>query len=233
MTTLNTSLDINKTFQYLTKNDFISAFGRDRTVLVIKDYKKLTFNFNTVNESLLLRNQKNAQVRDIEILGDVIRPTQVKLVNLQPKLDTDSTLLFCLDKMAVNDEETDEKKSADPKKRKTCAIGKLLNINLFRRQLKAKTFLELEQSEREKLATVLDHDRFKDKSMFHYISQKQLVKQSDYEEPDFIPLSPPSDTDYEQNYSLNPPDVHDLFDLEVNDSDYMIVEEFLDEEEEV
>lgn len=228
---MNTSLDINKTFLYLTKNDFIKAYGQERTVLVTKDYKKFKFNFNTVNDSLLLNNQKNARVRNVEILGDVIRPTQVKLVNLQSKPDSDSSLLFCLDEMDVDDEETEEIKSEEPKTSKPCAIGKLLNINLFRRRLRAKKFLELEQSEREKLATVLDHDRFKDKSLFHYISEKNLVTQSDYEEPDFILLSPPSDSDYEQSYSLDSPSVHDLFDIEIEDTDYLIVEEFLDEEE--
>jgi hypothetical protein len=222
-------LDVNKTFMYLTKADFVKAFGLDRTLIVAKDYKNIRLNFHSDNDSLLIKNQKNLTVKSIEILGDVLRPIEMKLVNSQHQQNDDSSLLFCLDEMA-SDEEESQFTPIHPKKQQPCAIGSRLNINLFRRRLKAKKFLELDEAEKATLAKVLDHDRFKDKSVFHYVRDKQLVSPGDYENPDFIPLSQPSDTDYEQSYSQEAPSVHDLFDIEV-DLDYEMVEEFLDEEE--
>jgi hypothetical protein len=222
-------LDVNKTFMYLTKADFVKACGLDRTLIVAKDYKNIRLNFHSDNDSLLIKNQKNLTVKSIEILGDVLRPIEMKLVNSQHQQNDDSSLLFCLDEMA-SDEEESQFTPIHPKKQQPCAIGSRLNINLFRRRLKAKKFLELDEAEKATLAKVLDHDRFKDKSVFHYVRDKQLVSPGDYENPDFIPLSQPSDTDYEQSYSQEAPSVHDLFDIEV-DLDYEMVEEFLDEEE--
>jgi hypothetical protein len=226
---LNSSLNVNKSFMYLTKLDFVKAFGLDRTLIVAKDYKNIRLNFHSDNDSLLIKNQKNLSVKNVEIIGDVLRPTELKLVNLQNQQNIDTSLLFCLDEMA-NDEEASQITPICPNKQKPCAIGSKLNINLFRRRLKAKKFLELDETEKASLAKVLDHDRFKDKSIFHYIRDKQLVSPSDYENPGFIPLSQPSDSDYEQSYSQEAPSVHDLFDIEV-DLDYEMVEEFLDEEE--
>lgn len=183
---LNISLDANKTFLYLTKNDFIKAFG-DRTMIVAKDFQTIKLHFNADSESLLLKNQKNLAVKSVEILGDVLRPTELKLVNTNPKQDSDSSLLFCLDEMTSDDGESQKSKSHP--KRKRCAIGQSLNINLFRRRMKVKKFLEMEESEKTELATVLDFDKFKDKSLFHYINEKKLVEPLDYEEPDFLPLS--------------------------------------------
>lgn len=96
--------------------------------------------------------------------------------------------------------------------------------------------MELSESERAQLAkSLLDVDHFKGKSIFHYVNAKQLVQPNDYQEPDFITLTEPPDTEYEQNYSQNAPSVHDLFDIPVDsleDTEYEMME-YLDDEEDV
>jgi hypothetical protein len=243
MRLLNNSLQSSKSYFYLTKNDFIKGFGEQKAVMIVKDFKNIRFNFDSGNDdnSLLLSNHKQAMLRDVHIIGDVLQPTQLKLLNSQEKQSIDSNLLFCLDEdMDDDDEDLKEKKSAKAKispKLKQSAIGQSLNINLFRRRLKTKKFLELSESERTQLATsVLDVDRFKGKSIFHFVNAKQLVQPNDYFEPDFITLTEPPDTEYEQNYSQHAPSVHDLFDIPVDeqlsleDTEYEMME-YLDDEE--
>jgi hypothetical protein len=242
MKLLNNSLQASKSYFYLTKNDFVKGFGEQKVVMIVKDFKNIRFNFDSGNDdnSLLLSSHKQAMLRDVHIVGDVLRPTQLKLLNSQAKQNIDSNLLFCLDEDMDDDEDLKEKKSAKSKfrpKLKPSAIGQSLNINLFRRRLKPKKFLELSESERTQLATsVLDVDRFKGKSIFHYVNAKQLVQSNDYEEPDFITLAEPPDTEYEQNYSQHAPSVHDLFDIPVDeqlsleDNEYEMME-YLDDEE--
>lgn len=235
---LKASLESSKSYLYLTKNDFVNGLGHQKTVIVAKDYRNIRFNFEgSGDSSLLLSNHKQASFRDLHIIGDVLRPTQLKLVNSDPKQSSDSNSLFCLDNM-VDEGDTDadgSARSATTHKHKRCAIGQNLNISLFRRRLKLKKFLELEESEREQLATsVLNKDRFKDKSLFHFINEKQLVTSRDYDEADFINLSEPPDTDYEQSYSQQAPSIHDLFDIEVEnpleDTEEYEMMEYLEDE---
>lgn len=222
---MNSLLDSSKSYLYLTKNDFLKGFGEQSTVIVAKDYKNIRFNFegsseDSVASSLLLSNQKQVVLKNVHIVGDVLRPTQLKLVNTE-KRNSDSNLLFCLDDMDKDLEKKQSAKAKTSSKQKLRAINHTLNsIGLFRRRLKMKKFLDLEDSEREKLATcVLDFDRFKDKSMFHFINEKRLVLPKDYEQADFdfITLNEPPDSEYEQNYSQEASSIHDLFDIEIAD----------------
>lgn len=237
----------SKSFQYLNKTDFISAFGSDETVLVAKDYKHIKFNFDCdplESNSLLLNNHKDTELRDVHIIGDVLKPAQLRLLNSKAKQNNDPNLLFCLDDMASDDEKSNEQKPSIVQmevKKKRNYSERSQNLNLFRRRLKHVKFWDMEEEEREKLAvSTLEVDKFKDKSMFHYINEKQLVNKSDYTEPDFINLSSPADASYETNYSAVAPSVHDLFDIDTDlpeviydpetVEDYEMME-FLDDEE--
>lgn len=200
-----------KSFCYLSKNDFVLAFGIDETVLVAKDYKRIKFNFDCRNETQI----KQSALRDVHIQGDVIRPVQLKMVNTGIK-ESDANLLFCFDEMASDEESEKPKKQTVKKAIKRCATGRSLNVNLFRRRMKCKKFIELDEAEREQIATTaLTHDKYRNKSLFYFINDKQLVLPSDYTEPDFIILAAPPDKDYEENYSSQAPSVHDLFDIDV------------------
>lgn len=200
----------------------MTAFGADDAVLIAKDYKKIKINFDCdPNEvkSLLVRNHKSATLLNMEIVGDVVKPVHLKLVNAKAKQNCDANLLFCLDDME-NEEESGEPTNVQHSENvpKRTQANRSQNLPLFRRRIKPKTLLDLSDDEREKMAsTVLECDRFKDKSMFHFINHNQLVSPSDYNEPDFISLIQPVDADYEDNYSIVPPSVHDLFDIEIDD----------------
>lgn len=225
------ALNTNKSFCYLTKNDFNKAFGSDRTVLVMKDYKAIKFNFEDETEGT------GFVLRDVHVIGEVVRPTQLKLLNTAVKSIPDSELLFCLDEMTIDEEEADKKLKSPVKK--FMSVAK--KLPLFRRRMKCKKFLELDEDEREKLAaTTLTFDKYKNKSMFHFINDKKLVHPSDYEEPDFITLTKPAELEYE-NFSSSPPSVYDLFDIDIKtdlipENDFEPIEyemmEYLEEEDE-
>lgn len=187
-----------QSYCYMTKNDFLSAFGVDSTILIAKDYKKIKFKFDDTK----VISQGPPTFKYVNIVGDVVKPAQLKLVNSQSK-DCDSNLLFCLDEMASEEDETKVKNSPGrcAIKKRNRAPERLQSMNLFRRRMKMKKFIDLPEEEREQLANTLEVDKYKSKSMFHYINEKQLVLPSDYVEPDFIPLSAPPETHYEENYS--------------------------------
>lgn len=164
---------------------------------------------------------------------------------MEAKQNCDSNLLFCLDDMESDEDNEKEKrvnvvKQSLKKQRKFAERSQ--NLALFRRRQRQKSFLELEEDERQKLAaTVLENDKFKNKSMFQYIKEKQLVTPSDYEEPDFISLEQPIDTEYEDNYSIEAPSIHDLFDFDIeklqfqyegNEEDYEMLE-YIEEDEDL
>lgn len=219
------SLRTSRSFCYLSWGDFVSAFGSDASVLIIKDHRQIRFNFEsdtqeTNSNSLLLSSHKQVELRDVHIIGDVLRPTQVQLVNSEAKLNSDSSLLFCFDKIPDDDDADNAKRALGVQrtigKKKNKTPQRSMKLNLFRRRLKPKKFLELEEEEREQLASqVLNRDKFKDKSMFYYIKDQQLVAPSDYIDPDFIDINQPPDTEYESNYSTIAPSIHDLFDIDV------------------
>lgn len=230
---------IAKSYCYATKSDFITAFGADETVLVVKDYRLMKFNFesNHTDESDVLPSA--VSLRDVQISGSVVRPVQLKLVNSDGR-QTYSNLLLCLDSMESEEDETKDKNptgTATIRKPKQHGTARSLNVNLFRRRMKAKKFLELELNDREQLAKVaMSNNHYKDKSLFYYVDRKQLVHQSDYENPDFVSLSPPNDTEYENSYSRTAPSIYDLFDIPVNPlpttDDYEMLE-YLDEDDEL
>lgn len=197
----------SKSYGYLTKNDFIKAFGKNQTVLIAKDYKSIKVHIDEKEKPI-----------NVLLSGGVVKPTQVKLVNTEVKQNCDSNLLFCLDDMASDEEdEAKDKPAAKVTKKAPSYAARSQNLPLFRRRMKTKKLIEMETEEREKLAScVLDSDRLKNKSIFEFINKKQLVLPSDYDEPDFVQLEQPTDTDYEQSYSQQTPSVHELFDIDVD-----------------
>lgn len=207
---------VGKSFCYVTQSDFVDAFGEEQTVLVTKDFRFMKFHFDTdFDEDDLppkfFSNSGETCFRDIHISGSVVRPVQLKIVNTQ----CDASRLLCLDRLENEDDQVKEEPTTSPRKtsQKPKAYStKPLNINLFRRRLKTRKFLELEPEEREKLAVVaLKNSRFEDKSLFHYVNSKQLVRQIDYAEPGFVEVAPTNN--YEENYSSTAPSVYDLFDI--------------------
>lgn len=237
--TITMNIEASKTsssYCYLSRLDFTKAFGANATLLVAKD-------FQSIRVQIPKNPPKNVQFYSlepglVEILGDVVRPVQLLLVNSDAKQSFDSNQLFCLDDMA-SDEESSQEKVKEPHSEKPRfkpkSIGGFLNTTLFRRRMKCKSFLELTETEREAMASVLKYDKFKDKSRFHYILHNKLVQPSDYVDPDFKPVDLPVDVDYQFNYSLEAPSVHDLFDLATDSGDiaYEDYEEYLDEDMEM
>jgi hypothetical protein len=239
------AMNTSKSYIYLKKDDFVKAYG-DETVLIVKDHKKIQFHFDCdecdASTSLLVSHHKDAKHRNVQIIGGVVKPTQLKLVNSCATANTDSSLLFCLDDM-VSDDESEQKddKTESPSRgqKRKLPIDATRSLTLFRRNFKQKKFLELDDEERKEIsAQALKCERYKDKSIFKYINDKQLIHSTDYSDPDFISLSPPPDSEY--NYSQDPPSVYDLFDIDIHplssrlqEIDYMEVVEYLDEDEEM
>lgn len=222
----------NSSYCYLSRLDFTKAFGSNSTLLVAKDFQNIKVQIPKEPSRTVQYFTKEQNASRIQILGDVIRPVQLLLVNSGTKQSFDSNLLFCLDDMASDDESSQEKVK-NKREVKACKklknAGQYLNLTLFRRRMKCKSFLELDETEREAMASVLKYDKFKDKSRFHYIMANKLVHPSDYVDPDFKEVNPPVDVDYQYNYSCEAPSVHDLFDLideHATDSEEMIYEDF-------
>lgn len=222
-------LQNNKSWGYLNKHDFVTAFGEDSSALVLKNFRNIKFNFESCFRSC----------RDVQVTGDVVRPVQLRLVNMAAIQSSDLNRLICLDDME-SDENKKTSTTAVPKKHRQYP-ERSQNLNLFRRRQKLKKFLDLEEHEREKLAVnALEIDRFKDKSMFNFILENQLVTPDDYENPAFISLEQPIDAEYEDNYSIEAPSVHDLFDIRIdrldvhynNDDDYEMLE-YIEEDEDL
>lgn len=189
----------------------------------MKDFKSIKFTFDCDTDesnSILFNNQKQTTLREVQVKGDFIKPAQLKLVNSTgdaASQNFDSNLLFCLDEMESDDDDTDEPQAEKKHcKKQFKYAARSQNLNLFRRRLKHKKFLELDDDEGEKLsATVLDFDKFKDKSLFQFVCENKLVLPSDYDAPDFISLDEPVDTSYGENYSQESPSVHELFDINI------------------
>lgn len=233
----------SSSFCYLSRPDFITAFGSSSTLLVCKDYQSINVQILKHVPKFVQWNSQKPNAGCVQILGDVIRPAQLLLVNSGAKRNIVSNQLFCLDDMASDDESSQEKVKQEHIKqehpvttsKKPKSSDRCSSVTLFRRRLKCKSFLELTDAEREAMATVLKYDKFKDKSKFYFILHNKLVHPSDYVEPDFISVDMPVDIDYQHNYSKEAPSVHDLFDL-ASDSEDIIYDpieyvEYLDDED--
>lgn len=236
------SLHSSCSYSYLTRADLLDAFGKDDAVLIAKDYKNMMVTFecdadDTNINSLLLNGYKDSTIRDLRINGDVLRPVQLKLVNPETKpIADDPNLLICLDDMNSDDEHPEkakETRTEPARQRKNYGTGRALNLALFRRRMQARKLMDLDESEREAMATtLLAGDRFKDKSLFYFIDDKQLLLPSDYSTPDFLTIDLPPEAEYDGNFSDVAPSVHDLFDIEVPAvpcSDYEMMEYLEDE----
>lgn len=228
---------ISSSYCYLSRLDFTKAFGSSSTILVAKDYQNIKVQIPQHTPKLVQSISRKKNAAFLQIIGDVIRPTQLLLVNSGAQQSFDSNQLFCLDEMASDDESSQEQVSTQSvikTFKKSKSSSRCLDLTLFRRRMKCKAFLELDETEREAMATVLKYDKYKDKSRFHFISHNKLVHPSDYVEPDFMTLDEPVDTVYQYSYSIEAPSIHDLFDLPTDSEDIIYdpdeYEEYLDED---
>lgn len=230
-----TALKTDKSYCYVTKKDLVNAFPDD-SILVVKDAKEIKLQFLTEckGKSLLFSSLKDAELRNLQIIGDVVRPTQVKLVNTVSKANDNANELFCLE----NDHMAEDAFTIERpvKKHKQLLLNSHIHttekIKLFQRRFRVKSYIEMEDKERDELATILIPEKYKGKSMFQQIQEKELLMTADYSDPDFISIEPPIDVDYEQSYSINAPSVHELFDFEAEpheEEEYEMVE-FLEDE---
>lgn len=228
------ALATQDSYIYLTRKDFIDAFGKDSSILVINDSR---------NASLIFEEDIP---NTIHVSGYVVKPITIKLVNTEnsdkplPKVELDENVKI----ESTSDEDDNNKNDIknDPSVfDNSKKIKKSDGIILFRRNFKPKTFIECDSRENEKLSkNVLDYDRYEGKSKFFYVHKNQLVLDSDYKEPDFINIELSTDIDYEENFSSNSPSIHDLFDfkielsspqeMQVDQNEEMIEEEYIIEE---
>ncbi|CRK93057.1 CLUMA_CG006480, isoform A [Clunio marinus] len=232
----------SKSFCYLTKDDFIAGYGGAQTVFVVQNSKVLNFILGNEQKDVHSIHLSNHIPRDVHILGDVLKPIQIKLLNTEgnEKDKHDSDILEHV--MDVDSEKSDGQEiTRTIIKRRSHCRRRIKTLPLFRRRLKTRTFLDLEIVEKEKLASsLLKLDRFKDKSLFHYITVNKLTEPLELSQPSFIDIRPPPEIEYEDNFSLSPPSVHDLFDKQIeplpkfyfgeNDGDYEVMEYLEDEE---
>lgn len=213
------SIHADKTYCYLTRDDFTKAFDEDETMVVATDY--MVVNVNIENSkgdetAFQLRNHKDPKTLNLQIIGGVTKPVQMKLVNSSKSCE--NNLMFDIDDLSNKSCKAEEDPlpvtiSVTKKARKSSPAHR---INLFRRAMKTRKYTELSSEERENMAKiVLDKDKSKDKSLFHIINKMQLLSPSDYSEPDFIQLDQPIDSEYTDNYSESAPSVHDLFDIDL------------------
>lgn len=200
----NESLSSENSYKYLTKTDFIDALGAENSVIVVKDQKYIKIVLDAEGS------------KSVQIFGFVVKPVTVQLVN-NNGLDDQSVPLSELgvSDMDSQDEEAESNDVTILKGRGV--LTKSEELLLFKRLRKTQSFIECDTALNEQLSmNLLARDKYKDKSKFFYIKDNQLVHDSDYEQPNFIKLEPPSDADYDENYSAEAPSIHDLFDYTVD-----------------
>lgn len=211
------ALMAKKTFCYLIQPDFMDAFNQNQTVMLAKDFQKF---------QIILDENPPA----ILIAGTEVRPVKFLVVNNEnesfnsiseediAKLNDDVKELF--DDLGEGQFESRTK------------FKKTDEIVLFRRKLSSKSLNEHDSSELEEIASkVLKNNRYKGKSKFHVVNENNLLLDSDYSDPAFVKLEQPTDVDYEENYSIEPPSVHDLFDMDVLPFDDSQKESYVEEED--
>lgn len=215
------TLSEHKSYWYLTKKDFTNAFDTDRTILVAKDYRKMKLMVEEDYNSFLL------------IKGSVLRPIQLKIVNKEksdesfPNIDDSDEFL-----MLRNDDRPNVLDNQNMFEHRV--PKKTEELLLYRRSMKSKKLLDHNKEELEALSkNVLTRNKYEGKSKFSIVYDKQLVLPKDYSNPDFVSINSPVDIDYEDNYSIEPPSVHDLFDFDIEplklpqEEDEQMIEEYI------
>lgn len=239
-------LAFKKSYAYVKKLDLMKAFGRNSTTLVVKNHRniKLIFDADHDNEATTIKTS----IPQVFIISNIVKPIQLKMINSQKSdklaiIDESQQMMLndiCGNGSAdENPTQTNEKSSLIKNK-----ILKPSNrIRLFTRGIKQKSFLDQDKCELKELAeNVLTYDRYKGKSKFFFVNDKRLVFPSDYTCPDFIDINSPND-EYEDNYSIENPSIHDLYDkaldpldqlsMKCNDEDDMeMIEEYIVDEDE-
>lgn len=196
------ALMYNKSYAYVTRHDFLRAYGRNKTVLVTKNVKKLLL--DPKDEA---RFPSTFDMPQLLLLSQVHRPIDMKLVNTQmikTRRRAVNVSLLC-----------DEKLPTDSQSRLLSLSRKSKNverIGLFRRRIKTKKLLESTKEEREALANVVLSSQ-PAKAQSHFASQKP-EKPENPNEMEFISVTHAVDIDYYPNYSIEEVSVCDLFDLE-------------------
>lgn len=219
----NAALRTHDSYLYLTRQDFINSFSKNRSIILLKDYK---------NINVIIDDPEKSNTSSVHILGFIVKPVICKLVNNEnadkplPKVDDVDFKLMSSNNI---ENETLDPLMFDSQKE----LKKSDDMILFKRSIKPKSYLESDPSENEKLSEkILSHDQYEEKSKFYYVCKNKLVHKNDYTHPDFISLDPPADTDYYENFSIESPSICDLFDcmLDENEQQDDITEEMLEEE---
>lgn len=225
----NAALKTHDSYLYLTRQDFLNAFSKNRSLLLLKDYKNIKVIIEDPDES----NNSTS----LHVLGYIVKPITCKLVNNE---NSDKPLPMIEDigiELQSNNCCSDDNEIVDQKMfNSQKELKKTDEVILFKRSIKPKSYLENDPIENEKLSkNILSHDQYDEKSKFFYVCKNNLVHDNDYIDPDFIALNPPPDTDYYENFSTETPSIHDLFDCDIilddnvqQDTD--IADEMLEEE---
>lgn len=192
------ALMTNKTFCYLTQADFMEAFEQDQTVLLAKDLQKFQIIMDHSPPAVMFK-------------GTEVRPVNFLVVNNE-KESINSISDEDIAKMNQDDEELFDDSQFESRTK----FKKTDDIILFRRQMSSKSLNDHDQSELSQIASkVLTNNKHKGKSKFYIVNENNLILDSDLSDPGFVQLDHPSDFDYEENYSIEPPSVHDLYDIDV------------------
>lgn len=210
-----------KTFCYLIQPDFLDAFDQNQTVLLAKDFQKFQIILDENPPAIMLK-------------GTEVRPIRFLMVNN----DNESFNSICKEDIAkINDDVKEFLDDSSPGQFESrTKFKKTDEIVLFRRKLSSKSLYKHDSSELEEISSkVLKNNRYRGKSKFHVVNDSNLFLDSDYSDPAFLQLEHPADVDYQENYSVEPPSIHDLFDMDVlpidNSEDQdMIEEEYIIEE---
>lgn len=190
------ALMTKKTFCYLTKQDFVQAFGKDQTVFITKDLQKFQLIMDDEPPSVMIK-------------GTEVRPVKFLVVNNEKEsIDSMSD-----EEIANLNELVEESFDKSPSQYMSrTKFKKTDDMILFTRKMASKPLSDHDQSELSQIASkVLKNNRHKGKSKFYIVSENNLGSDSD---PGFVQLDHPSDVDYEKNYSFEPPSIHDLYDLD-------------------
>lgn len=242
------ALKANQSYCYLTRQDFVQTQDEDQTILVFKDFGRMKFIFEKQDENYEEDEDEDedngyednvAQVKGLPLVkfnGYVVRPIQAKMVNTEKIDDSEYPIIDYEDLEEIyNHSET----TASPSKDNAVfnhkrGLKKSDELILFKRTIKPKKLIDLDEKELEQLSeNVLKHNKYKEKSKFSMINDKQLVSSNDCVDPDFIPIDSPADVAYENNFSAESPSVHDLFDHEAEPLDVIYYQDELSMVEEV
>jgi hypothetical protein len=201
----------------------VRAFTKESLILVGKDFHNVKF---------LINDSARNEVPLVRFTGRVIKPIDLRIVNTKKPGNSLTERTFDVSTRSEENNDQDEKLFS----KRLMLMKHADDLNIFRRKMKHKKFLDLLMEERERLASnVLNSDPEFDKSKFLQVNKNKLVLTNDYLDPDFIPITHTADIEYEDNFLPDAPSVHDLFDFNIepvsDEYDDEMIEEYLYEEE--